>query len=367
MNIPFNDLRRDVAALREEIDAAIARVLDRGYFILGPEGRAFEEVFAKMVGVADAFGVGNGTDGIQIALMALGSGAGDEVICPALTAAPTALAIRAIGAVPVFADIDPATYTLDPARLHECITEKTRTIVPVHLYGLPANMPEILRIAEAHEIAVLEDCAQAHGATIDGKVAGSMAPIAAFSFYPTKNLGAYGDGGLVATRDSELAAKVAKIRDLGQSARYVHEVQGLNSRLDELQAAILQVKLVHLEEQNEARRQRAGWYREMLEDVPELTLPVEPVGYRHIYHLFVVRHPRRDALQAYLKDRGIGTDVHYPMPLNQQHVFSGSRTATGGTPIADEAVRTILSLPMFPGLTQEEVHTVGQAIREFAG
>jgi dTDP-4-amino-4,6-dideoxygalactose transaminase len=248
-----------------------------------------------------------------------------------------------------------------------CVSEKTRVILPVHLYGLPANMPELLRIGEAHGIPVIEDCAQAHGAAIDGKRAGSMGAISTFSFYPTKNLGAYGDGGLIGTRDGELAARIARIRDLGQSARYVHEVPGLNSRLDELQAAILSVKLTHLEEMNEGRRERAGWYRDALGGIGDVALPIEPEGYYHIYHLFVIRHPERDGLRAFLKDRGIGTDVHYPMVLNHQPVFAHARTSDRGTQRAEEAVKTILSLPMFPGLTKEEVETVGQAIGEFVG
>jgi dTDP-4-amino-4,6-dideoxygalactose transaminase len=365
MPIPFNDLAREVALIRPEIDAAIRRVLDRGYFILGPETKAFEQAFADYLRVPHLIGVGNGTDAIQIALMAAGIGEGDEVICPALTAAPTALAIMAAGAVPVFSDIDPLTYTLDPNKLDACLSKRTRAILPVHLYGLPADMPAINAFAQAHELLVIEDVAQGHGARIGDAKAGTMAPLATFSFYPTKNLGALGDGGAIAASDPALAENVRQIRDLGQTGRYEHTRMGINSRLDELQAAILQVKLACLDANNAARRERASWYASMLQDVPEVTLPHEPAGYHHIYHLYVIRHPRRDGLRDHLKARGIGTDVHYPKPLHHQPVFSGARIAEGGTPIADQAVREILSLPMFPSLMQSEVEQVCEAIRAF--
>lgn len=367
MNIPFNDFQAQVAELRAEIDAAIGRVLDRGHFILGPEGEAFEQAFAQHLGIKHAIGVANGTDAIQLALMALGVGPGDEVICPALTAAPTALAVLATGATPVFGDIDDEALALDPARLGECLSGRTRAILPVHLYGQPADMPAILAFAEAHGLAVIEDCAQAHGARISGQPVGTLAPASCFSFYPTKNVGAYGDGGLVATHDDGLAARVRALRDLGQQGRFNHALPGLNSRLDELQAAILQVKLAHLEAHNAARRERAGWYAELLAGAPGLRLPSEVEGREPVYHLYVVRVQERESLRAHLRERGIGCDVHYPLPLNQQPVFAACPVASGGLAVSETATREILSLPMYPQLAREQVETVCTAIQEWAG
>jgi dTDP-3-amino-3,4,6-trideoxy-alpha-D-glucose transaminase len=364
-SVPFNDLTRETIELRADLDAAVARVLDRGYYILGPECKAFEQAFADYLDVPHVITVGNGTDAIQIALMALGIGPGNEVICPALTAAPTALAILASGATPVFADIDPVTYTLDPARLDAALSEQTRAILPVHLYGLPANIQAIQAVVQTQGIAVIEDAAQGHGACIGRQRVGSITGIASFSFYPTKNLGALGDGGAVAVSDDETAERVRQIRDLGQTGRYEHVSMGINSRLDEIQAAMLQVKLECLDAHNAARRERAAWYDELLRDVPDLTLPSAPDSFYHIYHLYVIRHPRRDALRAHLKEQGIGTDVHYPKPLHQQPVFAQCRTAQGGTPLADQASREILSLPMFPGLSRAEIEQVAAAIRSF--
>jgi dTDP-4-amino-4,6-dideoxygalactose transaminase len=363
--VPFNDLTRETTELRPALDAAIARVLDRGYYILGPECKAFEQAFADYLGVPHVISVGNGTDAIQIALMALGIGPGDEVICPALTAAPTALAILSAGASPVFADIDPLTLTLDPAKLDAALSERTRAILPVHLYGLPADIHTMQAFAQNHGLTVIEDAAQGHGACIGSQRAGSITGIGSFSFYPTKNLGALGDGGAVAVLDDQTAARVRQIRDLGQTARYEHAAMGINSRLDEMQAAVLQVKLECLDAHNAARRERAAWYDELLRDVPDLTIPSVPDGFYHIYHLYVIRHPRRDALRAHLAEQGIGTDIHYPKPLHQQPVFAQCRTAQGGTPVADQASREILSLPMFPGLSRAEIEQVAAAIRSF--
>lgn len=364
--IPFNDLSRETAELRQEIDAAMKRVLDRGYFIMGPECQAFEQAYSSYLGGSDVIGVANGTEAIQIALMALEIGPGDEVICPALTAAPTALAVLAVGATPVFADIDPLTLTLDPICLEACLTERTRAILPVHLYGLPADMSPILAFAEAHGLHVIEDCAQAHGAAINSQKVGTFGSIACFSFYPTKNLGALGDGGAVATRDPDLAVRVRQIRDLGQSGRYRHVRFGLNSRLDELQAAVLRVKLKHLEKHNRARQQRAGWYTEALASAADLIVPWSPVGYSHVYHLYVVRYPRRDDLRRYLEACGIRADVHYPRILPHQPVFAEGRVSLEGTPVAESAAGAIVSLPMFPYLARDEVEAISQAICRFS-
>lgn len=364
MEVPFNDFAAQVAELRPEIDAAIARVLDRAYFILGPEVEAFEQAFSNYLGVEHVVGVANGTDAIQLALMALGIGPSDEVICPALTAAPTALAILAAGARPVFADIDPTTYTLDAARLDECISERTRAVLPVHLYGLPADIPAITRFADAHNLVVIEDAAQAHGALINGHKAGTLAPVGCFSFYPTKNLGAYGDGGAIATNDADLADRLRQLRDLGQRSRFDHCLPGRNSRLDELQAAILQVKLAYLDVHNAGRRERAGWYTNLLGDVSDLILPTEPTGFTHVYHLYVVRHPQRDGLRDRLRQQKIDSDIHYPLPLHKQPVFAGCQIAEGGLPIAEAICCEIASLPMYPQLTREQVERVAEVIHQ---
>jgi len=366
MDIPFNSLAPAVARIRPEINAAIARVLDRGWFIHGPEDQDFEKKLASFFGVSDAVGVASGTDAIQLALMALGVGPGDEVIVPALTAAPTALAVIRTGAQPVFADVDPVTLTLDPARLDECLSEHTRAIIPVHLYGLPADVKAIMDFAHQHKLLVLEDCAQSHGATVDGRPAGTLGEIAATSFYPTKNLGAYGDGGAVFSSDPDLVLKARQLANLGQTGRYEHVyVGGINSRLDEIQAAILSVELDHLAEMNQLRRERATWYDELLSGVPDLTLPAEPDGREGVYHLYVVRHPRRDALREHLKSKGIGSDVHYPKSLTDQKAFAGIRAGTHGVPVTEKAVQEILSLPMYPHLTQEQLEKVCEAIKEF--
>jgi dTDP-4-amino-4,6-dideoxygalactose transaminase len=365
MKIPFNSLAPGVARLRPEIDAAIARVLDRGWFILGPEDETFEKQFAEYLGLPHAIGVANGTDAIQLALLAMGVGPGDEVICPALTAAPSALAILAAGAEPVFADIDPITLTLDTNRLDECVSDRTKVIIPVHLYGLPADMPAIMAYAQRKGLMVLEDCAQAHGSSIKGSLTGTFSEISAFSFYPTKNLGAYGDGGAVATRNDGLALRVRQLGNLGQTKRFTHDFKGFNSRLDEIHAAILQVLLTHLDDNNNLRRERADWYGELLANVPDVSIPPEPADYRHVYHLYVIRHPNRDGLKAHLASKDIGSDIQYPTPMHQHGAFKGFRTARGGLGVAEKAVTEILSLPMYPHLTYEDVVEVSEAIRSY--
>jgi dTDP-4-amino-4,6-dideoxygalactose transaminase len=364
LQVPFNELVSQTAALRDDLDAAFARVLGRGRYILGPEVEAFEAEFAAFIGARYAVGVASGTDALEIALRALGVGLGDEVIVPALTAAPTALAVLASGASPVFADVEPDTCTLDPARLPDVFTRRTRAILPVHLYGQPADMASILAFADGAGLAVVEDAAQAHGAEYQGRRVGTLGVLGAFSFYPTKNLGALGDGGLVATNDEALATRVRQIRDLGQDGRYNHVTYGVNSRLDELQAALLRVKLRHLEEWNQARRQRAVWYGELLTDVPGLHPPIEADGRRHVYHLYVVQAERRDALRVWLGEHGIGSDVHYPLPLHRQPVFA-EFAPPDGAPVAEGLAERIVSLPMFPHLTREQVEAVAEAVRAF--
>ena len=367
--VPFVDFRSHVAAQRAEIDAAIARVLDSGWFILGPEGEAFERELAQALGAKDAVGVANGTEALQLALVALGVGPGDEVVTSPMSAAFTALAVMAVGARPVFADVDPRTLNVDPDAVARAVTKRTKALVPVHLYGHPADMDPLLELSQRTGIPILEDSCQAHGALYNGRPVGTLAGaqgLGALSFYPTKNLGALGDGGALLVNDPARAAALRRLRNGGQSDRYRHEVAGLNSRLDELQAAILRVGLTHLARFTDRRRELAAFYRRELRDVPGLTLPEEQPYARAVFHLFVVRHAKRDALVTALKDRGIGTLIHYPIPLHLQpalHPFGGK---PGDYPVTEKAAAEILSLPLYPELSDAQAAIVCDAVRESA-
>jgi dTDP-4-amino-4,6-dideoxygalactose transaminase len=358
-------MKAHVAALRPELDAAVARVLDSGHFILGPEVEAFEKELARASGTKDAVAVANGTEALQLALVALGIGPGHEVVTSPLTAAFTALAVLAAGAVPVFADIDARTLNLDPAALARAITPRTKALVPVHLYGHPADMDPVLAVAREQGLAVVEDACQAVGALYRGRPVGNVSGIAALSFYPTKNLGALGDGGAILVEDPEVAKRLRQLRNGGQADRYRHEVAGINSRLDEVQAAILRVGLRHLERWTARRRELAALYRLGLEGAG-LVLPVEEPYARAVEHLFVVRHPRRDALAEELAARGIGTLVHYPVPLHLQPAFAHLGGRPGELPVAERAAREVLSLPLHPALTDGEARAVVAAARAAA-
>lgn len=362
--IPVFDLKRQYASIRDEVGVALSRVFEKGYFILGEEVEAFEQEFAKYCEVGYAVGVGSGTEALHLALLACGVGAGDEVITVSHTAVATVAAIELTGARPVFVDIDPIRYTLDPARLETAITPHTRAIIPVHLYGCPADLMPILHIAQQYGLFVVEDCAQAHGAVYRGKRVGAWGHIAAFSFYPTKNLGAYGDGGAVITNDPGLAEKVRLLREYGWQQRYISSLKGLNSRLDELQAAVLRVKLCHLDTWNQRRRRLARLYTERLEG-SSVVLPAEPEGCTHVYHLYVVRHPRRDALQVALRERGIGTAVHYPLPVHLQPAYHDLGYTAGSLPMTETVAHEVLSLPLYPELQEGEVVEVCEAIMAF--
>lgn len=364
--IPQANPRAQYKSHQQEIDQAIARVLDRGRYILGEETAAFEREFAAYLGVRFGIGVGSGTEAIHLALRACGVGPGDEVITVSHTAAATVAAIELCGATPVLVDIDPRAFTLDPARLPAAITPRTKAILPVHLYGQSADLEPILDIAHRAGVRVIEDCAQSHGATYRGKRTGAWGDMACFSFYPTKNLGAIGDGGLVATDDPQLAENARLLREYGWRQRYVSEIGGWNTRLDELQAAILRVKLRALDADNARRRHLASLYDELLADSPVSTPQAMPYG-QHVYHLYVVRSPsgRRDELQAFLRERGIGTLVHYPVPIHLQPAYRGRLGDVGTLPETERAAREILSLPMFPELTEAEVHQVAEAVRAF--
>lgn len=346
---------------RPAVDAAIRRVVESAWYVLGPEVEAFERTFATACGAAACVGVGTGTDAIAIGLRALGIGPGDEVVTTPLSAAYTALACMMAGARPVFADIDPRRLTIDPAAVEAAITPRTAAILPVHLYGQAADMPAIAAIAARHGLAVIEDCCQAHLATCGGKPVGSFGAAAAYSFYPTKNLGALGDGGAITTGDAALAAKMKRIRNGGQTDRYHHGEMGVNSRLDEMQAAILSARLPFLSGWTAARRARAAEYRHLLAGADVEVPPECDAG--HVYHLFPVLSSRRDALQAFLRAESIETLIHYPVPIPRQPALQSESPAP--CPAADRVCARVLSLPMYPGIPEEDVRAVADAVRRF--
>jgi dTDP-3-amino-3,4,6-trideoxy-alpha-D-glucose transaminase len=360
--VPFNDLAIGDAGLARAIDDAIRRVIDSSWYVLGPEVEAFEEQFCSVSGTDHGVGVASGTDAIALALEALGVGPGDEVVTSPLTAAFTALAISRIGARPVFADVEEDTLTLSPDRVRERLSARTKAIVPVHLYGNACDMNALLAIADEHGAVVVEDAAQAHGASLDGKRLGSFGDAGAFSFYPTKNLGALGDGGFVGTDDGRLAAGVKALRNGGQSSRYVHERRGINSRLDELQAAVLRAKLPHLERDNGRRREIAARYAAALEGTEVVPVRARD-GAVSSMHLFVVRAPARSVIEEHLRGSGIQTLVHYPIPVHLQPAYRDHDQGEGSCPIAEAAAKHILSLPLYPTMTDEDVDYVVNALR----
>jgi dTDP-4-amino-4,6-dideoxygalactose transaminase len=362
MNVPFLDLNAQYRALRTEIHAAIQQVLDSSAFAGGPFVAAFEKEFAAFCGTREAVGVGNGTDALWLALLACGIGAGDEVITVPNTFIATTEAIGLCGATPVFVDVDPGTYTLDPARLQAAITPRTRAIIPVHLYGQVADMDPILEVARRHGLVVIEDACQAHGARYKGRMAGAMGIAGCFSFYPGKNLGAYGEAGAVVTHDSALADTIRILREHGQPRKYIHAVPGWNARMDGIQGAILSVKLKHLNAANEARRAHARQYGERLAGEAAITLPVEAPYARHVYHLYVIRVPERDPVIARLGARGITCGIHYPVPLHLQEAYAPLGIAEGSFPVSERSARELVSLPMFPELTREQVDAVAEAL-----
>ena len=356
--IPSANPKANYLAHKADIDAAIQRVLDSGRYILGEEVAAFEREFATYIGVAHGVGVANGTDALTLALRACGVGLGDDVVTVSHTATGTVAAIELAGAVPVLVDIDPSSYTLDPNRLPHALTSKTKAIIPVHLYGHPAAMPTIMTFANQRSLIVVEDCAQAHGATIDGRKVGSWGRAAAFSFYPTKNLGALGDGGAVVTNDAAVSTRVRELREYGWRVRHISERAGFNSRLDELQAAVLRVKLRHLDGENRHRRTLAAAYNSALARTG-LTLPAVTKGCDHVYHQYVVRSARRDELRATLAKHEIGTQIHYPLPVHRQPAYRGLRA---DCPVTEKICAEILSLPMHAQLTPGEVQQVCELI-----
>jgi dTDP-4-amino-4,6-dideoxygalactose transaminase len=365
LQVPFVDLSAQYTAIEGEIDQAISEVLRGTDFILGRSVRLFEEEFAAFCDVEHAIGVDSGTSALELALRAYDIGPGDEVITTANTFIATALAISHIGATPVLVDIDPLTYTMDASCLERAVTDRTRAIIPVHLYGHPADMDHILEVAQHHGLVVIEDACQAHGARYKGKRVGSLGHAATFSFYPAKNLGAYGDGGIVVTNDGRVAESIRMLRNYGQREKYHHELRGYNRRLDTLQAAVLRVKLNHLDDWNAARRQQAGLYGKLLAYSPVI-LPGEADYADPVYHLYVVRVEDRDELQAYLRDKGIATGVHYPIPIHLQGAYRDLGYEKGSFPITEEYAGQIMSLPMYAELTPEAIGYVAEAIGYFA-
>jgi len=358
--IPFIDLKREYAEICEELTQAVQRVLKSGWFILGEEVKKFEEEFSKYNGTKYGIGVNSGSDALFLALKALGIGKGDEVITVSHTFISTVDAIARNGAKPVFIDIDPDTYCIDVAKIEERITNKTRAILPVHLYGHPADIEPIMEIAKKYNLFVIEDACQAHGAEYKGKKVGSIGDIGCFSFYPIKNLGAYGDGGMVVTNNEELAEKLRMLRNYGRPKKYYHDFVGVNSRLDEIQAAILCVKLKYLDEWNKKRRRVAKLYREFLGN-SNVFVPVEKEYAKHVYHLYVIRSEKRNALREHLQKEGVQTQIHYPIPIHKQKAYSNLGIVH--FPITEKICDEILSLPMHPFLREDEISTIAEDIK----
>jgi dTDP-4-amino-4,6-dideoxygalactose transaminase len=363
MNIQMVDMKRQYDEIKSRLEPKVLEVLASGYFIGGPELKAFEEKTAAYSGVKHSIGCANGTDALQISMMALGIVPGDEIITTPFTFIATAETIRILGAKSVFVDIDPETYNIDPAKIEAAVTPKTKAMIPVHLYGQAADMDRINAIAKKHNLAVIEDNCQGFGAKYKGKMLGSLSDISTVSFYPAKNLGAAGDGGLMLTDSDELAAKVRMIANHGQNERYKHFVLGVNSRLDAIQAAILNIKLDFLDEWNKKRRSAAERYKANLKETA--IIPFEHPDNYHIYHQFSIQVSRRDDLQKYLNENKIPSAIHYPIPLHLQHAFKDMGLARGSFPISEKVADGIISLPMHPHLTNEEIDHISDKIKEF--
>ncbi len=364
LSIPLINPKASYLACKEEIDAAIARVMESGRYILGQEVSAFEQEFAAYIGVRFGIGVGSGTEALHVALLACGIKSGDEIITVSHTAVATVAAIQLCGARPILVDINPRTFVIDANQIEHAITSRTKVIIPVHLYGNVVDMQVIRSIADVHGLTIVEDCAQSHGATCGGRKSGAWGNIAAFSFYPTKNLGAFGDAGMVVTDDPELSDRVRLLREYGWRQRHMSEIPGLNSRLDELQAAILRVKLKYLDQWNEARRKKARIYAEMLAPLGVLC-PSEGSGVKHVYHLYVIRTRERDALQIFLKEKGIETLIHYPVPVHLQKAYENLGYRQGDLPLTEQCSLEILSLPLFPEMGESQIEEVAEGIRSF--
>lgn len=365
MKIPFLDLKIQYKHIEQDVVPVISEIMANGAFIGGPQVAGFEEEFADFCESAHCVGVGSGTDALRFALMAAGVGSGDEVITVPNTFIATTESISQVGARPVFVDIRKDTCNIDPERIETYITPKTRAIVPVHLYGQPADMDEILSIADKHNLVVIEDACQAHGALYKGKKAGSMGIAGCFSFYPGKNLGAFGEAGAVVTQDKKIADTIRMLRDHGQEKKYYHRIEGFNGRLDAIQAAVLRIKLGRLSGWNAARQRNAQYYNELLCNVRGITLPTVADFAQSAYHLYVVHVEKRDALQQYLDQNGISTGLHYPLPLHLQPAYRYLGYHEGDFPIAENSATKLLSLPMFAELKKEQMEYIAETIKGF--
>ncbi len=366
MKIPFVDLKSQYISIKKEIDPAILNVLENTSFILGKAVADFEQEFGKIHDVKYCYGVSSGTDGNHLVLWALGVKQGDEVIIPVNTFIATAWGATLCGAKPVFVDCEENSYNIDPSKVEEKITSRTKAIVAVHLYGQPADMDPLREIAERHNIALVEDCAQAHLAEYKGKKVGGLSKAASFSFYPGKNLGAYGEAGAVVTNNSELASKFKMMRDHGTNTKYYHDISGHNYRMEGIQGAVLGVKMRYIKNWTETRRQHSSTYNKHLKDIGSIITPREMTYAKHVYHLYVIRTKHRDKLQKHLESKGIATGLHYPIPLHLQKVFSDLGYHKGDFPIAECVAEEMLSLPMYPELNDEQIQYVCDAIKEIA-
>lgn len=365
MKVPFVDLKTQYLSIKSEINDSIQNVLENTAFILGKSVKDFEDEFARVHDVKYCYGVSSGTDGNHMVLWALGIGPGDEVIIPANTFIATVWGATLCGAIPVFVDCEIDSYNIDPKKIEEKITKRTKAIIAVHLYGQSADMDHLNKIAKEHNLFIVEDCAQAHLAEYKQKRVGGLSRAASFSFYPGKNLGAYGEGGAVTTSDQELASKFKMMRDHGSDKKYYHEVYGHNYRMEGIQGAVLGVKLRYLDRWTQGRRNNASLYNELLKDVRDVITPKEMPYAKHVYHLYVIRTARRDELQKYLDAKGISTGLHYPVPLHLQKVFSNLNYKEGDFPITEKLAKEILSLPMYPELTKDQIHYVCDSIKDF--
>jgi dTDP-4-amino-4,6-dideoxygalactose transaminase len=364
MHVPFVDLRAQHAPLARDIDQALRTVVERGDFIMGAALERFEAEYAAFIGTRHAIGVGTGLAAIELALRAFGVGPGDEVVTAANTFIATVVAILAVGARPVLADMDPATYAIDPDAFAAAITPRTRAVIPVHLFGQPVDLDAVLAVARRHNLVVIEDAAQAHGARYKGKRAGGFGHAAAFSFYPSKNLGALGDGGMITTDDDRAAAALRLLRNYGQRVKYDHAIPGTNSRLDTLQAAVLSIKLAHLDGWNAARRRHAEAYSSRLGG--RVRTPVAAAGREHVYHLYVIETAARDAVQQRLRARQVDSGIHYPVPAHLQEACASLGYKAGDFPVTEAAAARMLSLPMFAELTEAQIEYVSDALGDAA-
>ena len=366
ITVPFVDLAAQYRSIEKEIDQAIRNVLLRCDFILGAEVEEFEAAFARFIGVRHGIAVSSGTDALRLSLQGLGVRESDEVIIPANTFIACALAVSALGAKPILVDCDPSNYNIDPNQIESAITRRTRAIMPVHLAGQAADMDPIIDIARRKHLDIVEDAAQAHGTLYKGRPCGSLGSVAAFSFYPSKNLGAYGDAGLITTNDNELAERLRRLRVFGRESKYHHLERGHNARLDTIQAAVLNIKLKYLPSWNEARAEHARRYRQLLEGVDEIRCPHHQADFStHIYHLFIIETDHRNELQKHLTSRGIQTNIHYPIPIHLQKAYVDLGYKEGKFPYAERAAKRMLSLPIFPELSNTQIHHIVDSIKEF--